>query len=847
MRRRRALALALVLAAPTASRAAAAGDPMVARRLEGRITLDGRLDDPAWERAEPFDGFVQLFPHDGAPPSQGTVVRVLHDDHSLYVGVLCRDAEPARIVRKAGRRDSIPYSDYVSVHVDSMLDRRTGYVFAVNAAGVQEDVLYHDDENGKGDWDAVWGGAAAIVEEGWSAEIEIPFTALRFSNARDQVWGFGVVRLHARSHEESATFVKPRGDRGLISRLGTLVGIEDLAPARSLEIIPYAALRLVYGPEVPGVPEPRALDPIGDLGFDLKASLGRSVVLQATVNPDFGQVEADQILQNLTTYELFFPEKRPFFTQGMDLFEPVTPWEESSPQQLFYSRRIGLDAPILGAAKLTGQAGQLQFGALGGFVTGAGQTDLDGSAYDPAQPLHFAPAGTYPEAPPASRGFLTATARWQEAPHRTFGATVTSALLAEEPCTQEDLDAAEVAGVAPPPACDVLVGNAAALDWSVRSSDSAWFLRGQLSGSQHLGGRPSTILDDGTVLERGDLGWGAFASAGRKAGDGLWFDVKWEYESPHLELNASGFQPTQNRQAARANLAFVRPKGGGPFLDWKVGVGGEAAFTTDGRGLHRGREAWTWAEGQLRSFHVLGCEGRLALPTWDVREIRQSGIAYGRPGGWSADCWIATRQSAPFWIQGTAGYRANGAAGPFPALGGWFVEAAGNYRPHPRLETRLDVQYSDSRQPARWLGDDGGGSYAFADLHAPALSLTLRQLVVLTPRITFQAYAQIFSTYNDFGATYAAAPTGGRIDVDDLVAAPLPPGAPDPDFRDASLNLNVVLRWEYRLGSTLFLVYTRSQEEPEGVEPGTSLAPQSLGSGITTDTILLKWTYWWSG
>ena len=847
MRRRRALALALVLAAPTASRAAAAGDPLVARRLEGRIALDGRLDDPAWERAEPFDGFVQLFPQDGAPPGQGTVVRVLHDDHSLYVGVLCRDAEPARIVRTLARRDSIPYSDYVAVYVDSMHDRRTGYVFAINAGGVQEDVLYYDDENGKGDWDAVWGGAAAIVAEGWSAEIEIPFSALRFSNAAEQVWGFGVVRLHARSHEESATFVKPRGERGLISRLGSLVGIDDLEPAQPQEIVPYVALRLAYRPEVEGVPEPRVLDPILDVGVDVKAMLGRSVALQATVNPDFGQVEADQILQNLTTYELFFPEKRPFFTQGMDLFEPVTPWNEASPQQLFYSRRIGLDAPILGAAKLTGQAGPMQFGALGAFVTGAGQPDLDGSVYDPSQPLHAAPAQTYPETAPASRGFLAATARWQEAPHRTFGATVTSALITGESCTQRDLDDAAAAGVPPPAACEVLAGNAAALDWSLRSSDSAWFLRGQLAGSQHLGGRPSIVLDDGTVLDRGDLGWGAFASAGRKAGDGLWFDVKWEYESPDLELNASGFQLTQNRQAARANLSFVRPKGGGPFLDWNVGVGGEAAFTTDGRDLHRGREIWAWAEGQLLSYQKLGCDGKLALPTWDVREISGSGIAYGRPGGWSADCWVATRQSAPFWIQGTAGYRATRAEGPFPAMGGWFVEAAGNYRPHPRLETRLDVQYADSRQPARWLGEDGGGAHAFGDLHAPALSVTLRQLVVIAPRITLQAYAQVFSTYNDFGATYTAAPTGGRIATDDLVPAPLPPGDPDPDFRDANLNLNVVMRWEYRLGSTLFLVYTRSQAEPQGIEPEASLAPQSLGSGTTTDTLLLKWTYWWSG
>jgi hypothetical protein len=842
MRRRRALALALLLSGPAAARAAAPGEPVVARRLEGGVVLDGRLDDPAWQRAEPFDGFVQLFPDDGAPPSQGTVVRVLHDDRFLYVGVLCLDSEPDRIGRAIGRRDSIPYSDYVAVHVDSMRDRRTGYVFAINAAGVQEDVLYYDDESATGEWDAVWGGEAALVEEGWSAEFAIPFSALRFSSADAQVWGFGVVRLHARSHEESASFPRRRGDRGLISRLGTLVGLDDLDPGRPLEIVPYAAGRLVYRPETEGVPDPRVLDPIADVGLDLKASLGRSFALQATVNPDFGQVEADQILQNLTTYELFFPEKRPFFLQGMDLFQPVSPWNAASPQQLFYSRRIGLDAPILAAVKGTGQAAALQLGALGAYVTGTGQDQLDGS-YDPAQPLHLAPERSYPDSAPASRGFAVATARWQEAAHRTYGATVTSAFLAGEECTQADLDAAAAAGTDPPAACQLLVGNAAAIDWSLRSSDSAWFLRGQLSGSQYTGGRPSTVLDDGTVLQRGDLGFGAFASAGRKAGDGLWFDVNWEYESPELELNAAGYQRTQNRQAFRGTLSFVRPRGGGPFLEWDVGAGGEAALTTDGRSLHQGREVWAWAEGQLRSYHRLGCEAKLSLWTWDVREISRSGVAYGRPEGWNADCWIATRQSAPLWVQGTAGYRATLADGPFPAMGGWFVEAAGNWRPHPRLETRLDLGFDDASQPARWI-DGSGGSFSFADLHAPFLSITLRQLVVLAPRLTVQVYAQIFTTYYDFGATYAAAPTGGRIRAEDLT--PAPAADPDPDFRDAVLNLNLVLRWEYRLGSTVYLVYTRSQGEPAGLAPEQSLAPQSFGSGPATDTVLLKWSYWWS-
>ncbi|HET9553919.1 MAG TPA: DUF5916 domain-containing protein, partial [Anaeromyxobacteraceae bacterium] len=425
------LAALATLLVPLAAAASAPGDPIRAVRLIGELSIDGRLEEPDWDRAPVHDGFFQVFPEEGKAPSEATEVRVLYDDRALYVGVRCRDSHPDAVARPLGRRDAAPYSDAVVVLVDSMRDRRTAYQFLLTAAGVQEDALRLGDDDPDTAWDAVWEGAASATPDGWSAELRIPLAALRFSPAPEQTWGFAVKRILARTHEELASAPLRRGERGLVGRLGDLTGLAGLAPVQELSVTPYLASRLALRPKFtdPARPTPHLLDPTGEVGLDLSTSLGRGLALHGTLNPDFGQVEADQVVQNLTTFELLFPEKRPFFTQGMDLFQGVSPRGQRSPQQLFYSRRVGLDAPILGAAKVTGRASdEVQVGLLEAFVTGAaapaGSTEGDpvrAYRFSPSQPFHFGPAGSLPGLAPASRNVAVATARWQPLPTGSFG------------------------------------------------------------------------------------------------------------------------------------------------------------------------------------------------------------------------------------------------------------------------------------------------------------------------------------------------------------------------------------------------------------------------------------------
>jgi hypothetical protein len=305
-------------------------------------------------------------------------------------------------------------------------------------------------------------------------------------------------------------------------------------------------------------------------------------------------------------------------------------------------------------------------------------------------------------------------------------------------------------------------------------------------------------------------------------------------------------------------VRWVRPSGGGPFHSYGLQAGVESRWTTDGRDLRRGGQAWLLSEFQLRSFVWFGCNAVFDADRWDVRELDQAGVALERPGDVYGECWASSDPSKPVFVEGGVGAARTLRQGPLAPV--WFGGTSGKItvRPHPRLETRIDAKVEWNEWRARWVDTSAdGATFLLADLAAPALSVTLRQLVVLTPRLTLQAYAQLFTSYGRYGQFWEATASAPGIRSSSL----RPRGRPDggdprfagdvsPEFRTGALSMNAVLRWEYRLGSTFFLVYTRSQAEPEwdgaGPAPPT-LRPWELGVGPTTDTILIKWSHFLSG
>jgi len=886
LRRRCSLLTSLILLPAGAAALPRGADPaseLTAVRTIGPVQVDGRLDDPSWARAPAYDRFIQSFPGEGAPASQRTEVRVLYDASRLYIGVHCFDTHPGEIVRRLGRRDSPPASDHLVIAIDPGLDHRSANMFMVTAGGVLADGLFYDDDQSTLDWDGVWEAQVSVHGDGWTAEISIPLATFRFGEAPEQVWGFAVQRIIGRSHEKAATVLLPRNGRGVVSRLGHLTGLTGIRPGLDLELTPYLAARASLRPihADAELPFPRVLRPSADVGLDLNLRLGSRLTLAGAVNPDFGQVEADQIVLNLSSFEQLFPEKRPFFTQGLDLFQPVgAGFEEQVPQRLFYSRRIGLDAPILAAAKVVGRiAGGLQLGLLDAVTSGSGMSGAAAAASPPAaedapgrgrlrwswtQPFRLAPDGAYPLVHPPTVNHLAAVLRLEAAERLVLGLAGTSTVAARERC-RLDADALDrLPDNQRPGACDIRSGQGLALDWNATSPRGEWYTYGQWAASQVAGGPTLRTLADGTALGHGDRGGGGYLRAGKRGGEPWRFELGWAYASPRFDLNPAGFQRTQNEQEAKGTLRYARPGGGGPFHEWSVWGSAYQRWTTDRRQLARGRQAFVQAEGRFREPYLwLECRLQWDDPQHDVREIDQTGIPLQRPGWATGACYGASDDTRIAFLEGWVGVMKNQPFAPAGAPWAVGVFLGGTLRPHPRLETRLALSYEPGAYALRYLADvdptpqgSPRSEYYFAALEAPSLSLVLRQLLVLTPRLTFQLYAQLFTDYGRYGPYWKAirAPGDRRpVRPADLGAANLQQtGAVSQDFHDTELVVNAVLRWEYRLGSTLYLVYARNQaESPFAVDPDlpergppSTIRPRSLARGPTSDTLLVKWSWW---
>ncbi|MGZ3460515.1 MAG: DUF5916 domain-containing protein, partial [Archangium sp.] len=596
-------------------------------------------------------------------------------------------------------------------------------------------------------------------------------------------------------------------------------------------------------------PWPRLVDPSLDVGLDFKTALSSNLALTGTLNPDFGQVEADQLILNLSTFEAFFPEKRTFFTQGMELFNPVGGQGQS--QELFYSRRIGLQTPILGATKLTGTvAPGVEVGVLDAVVTAPWRRNPDEEQPDRApglylsRPLHLGPNDALPTDPAVPMNYLAAVVRGKVGPSSRVGGMVTMATPLAGGCSAQD--AALDESLQPMP-CLAHGGNAAAVDFDLKTEDGQYGLMGQVEGSQVVGGPPERTLRDGTVLHRGDTGFGGYVRAGKYGGDGLRWDVSDDFSSPRLELNPSGFLRTQNEHAPSVALHYVRANGLGPFKSFDANLSGGSRWTTDGRGLHM--DSWFdySMHLQLPSFDILKMETGANFGGWDARQLEGSGVPLENVRQGFLAFGLESNANRPVSVGGFAAPGLHLQAGPVAPAWGWTVSLYGTLRPHPSLETRLELLLDRTTLGPRFIEDLGNEHFILSPLLADTFSATLRQQWVVTPKLTLQAYAQLFTTYGAYGAYYEGVSDAAHTPIRLASLKPVERENTD-DYHDVGLNVNVVLRWEYRLGSTLYVVYTRGQQRlpvAEGVHPPHTLLPQGLLAGAANDALMVKWAWYW--
>ena len=843
---------------------------LAATRISEAPVLDGKLDDAAWAKARKSSAFTQKFPSEGDAPSERTTLRVLYDDSAVYIAIDCEQIH-SQVVQRLTRRGRLVESDWVSVALGARGDGRSAFEFTVNASGVLVDALRYNDIEKADDIEENWEARTALTARGWSAEIRIPLRVLRFSAAAAQSWDFQARRYISERQETEEWALVSRQDAGEVSRYGHLDGLDGLTPSYPLELRPFVlakferrdpqAFRLAHGNFF-----------AVSAGLDLKWHAASDLSLEATVNPDFAQVEADQLALNLSNFETFYPEKRPFFSEGTDIF--------ATPVKLLYTRRIGaalppgypqlrmaspyeeqlVDTPdplrIYGASKLTGRiANGWSIGLLQALTAkNAVSVQLaDGSrqrrtvaplaAYQALRLKHDIGESGYVGLMATGTTYAETTGQYPLAPNEGTTAPAQLCPNAVEATSQDrslspSLRSGPALAVRPSSRCfnDAYVGSA---DWQLRFGGNSWVFSGQALASTLRSGAPRHA-PDGTVTRPGDVGAGVTAKLTKDAGLHWLGVVEGEYFGPKLELNDLGFQQRVGDYFAHGGVTYRELESFGPFLEANSGVSSWSLRSPHGLNLETVFHADAYAH--LKNFWQLSMDVEYHTPYFEDREVGD-GTLLQRAGYASDGVWLTTDPTRPvsFELGSQAQLRSNGwgASGDLGML----------IRALPALDLEILPTASYTTGEPRFVGtSDVPGQYLFGELTAKALGSTLRATYTFAPRLTLQSYAQLLlaSGHYDHFSSFQATGPGSVAHLRDLRRV-LGGPTENPDFQEGVLNLSVVLRWEYRLGSTLYLVYTRSQFPDVGPGPGEAahLSLHALSRAPATDIILLKISNWW--
>ncbi|HEY5087305.1 MAG TPA: DUF5916 domain-containing protein [Gemmatimonadaceae bacterium] len=870
-------------------------------RRDGPIAMDGKLDDAAWKAAKPITSFTQSQPHEGAPATQRTEIRVLYDDEALYIGARVYDSLGAKGIRAPlARRDQLLpgngnngsfnslTSDKIVVDLDPYHNHRDEAWFEVNPAGVKGDQF-----NGDPSWDPIWEAATHVDSLGWTAEMRIPFSQLRFSRDSTQTWGMEIWRYSDRLNEQDMWAFWRASEAGGPAYFGHLTGIHVGARPRQFELLPYAVTGDQSKYATPGDPYHSNNTRNLSAGMDLKYLLTSNLTLDATVNPDFGQVEVDPAVVNLSAYETFFPEQRPFFVAGSSAFSfgnfNCNFCSNVSSLDLFYSRRIGRvpqlnsyvdglaqydDLPnkttILGAAKITGRtAGGFTVGMLDAltnretarYVTGPGSP----AVAQEVEPLTNYFVGNlskdFREGATTVGGMFTSTARQMN------DTIISDRLRTHAEALGLDFDHRwhhrdyEWMGSL---AASNVAGSPSAIALTEQSSAHYFQRPDRRVKSDGLFG---TAFDTNATSLRG---YGFYTHLAKKTGNWIW-ETAQNWRSPGFEVNDLSYLDRADYKWMDFNVGRQWTTPGSWYRDAVILGGGQQQFNYDGDRTDKQGQVfgsvgfmnyWT-----LRTFYIYH-------PAVDDDRLTRGGPVEIRSGYQDGMLQVSTdpRGRAVFNIavEGGPGVGANThmlTVSPGVAL-----------KPASSVFISLTPTFNSSEDPAQYVTTETdptatsfyGHRYVFAYLRATTWSLDTRVNWTFTPNLTLQLYAQpYFSTgdyasFREFAAprtikkviygkdigtitrTPATASSGGMYTVDPDGAGPAQPFTfADPNFAYRSLIGNAVIRWEYRPGSTVFFVWTQNRTGTDPVGNFDFTRDRiALLSDRPTNVFQIKVNYW---
>jgi len=839
-----------------------ARDPLDAGSPMAPIEIDGVLTEGEWADAQVFSGFTQGQPVEGGPAEYDTEVRFLIGDEAIWVAARMEDPAPETIVKRMTRRDSHGSFDNFIFSLDPNLDGLTGYMFGVSASNVQMDLYLYDDTRMDGAWDAVWSSAVSIDDSGWTVEMRIPLSQIRYDASDDlQAWGVNFYRSRVASNEQSYYSLVSQTRQGRVSQMGRVEGVRVVRPSRRLELLPYMVGNLRNGPSTPGDPFFDGSEASRRFGVDLSYGLGSAFTLDATINPDFGQVEADPAVINLSAFETFFEERRPFFVEDARVFDFSL---SGGRNQLFYSRRVGRsphgrapsdadfsqvpdNSTILGAAKVSGRtASGLSIGALGA-VTGEefGQGLFEAGRRDDFLVEPQAQFGVFSLAQDLNDGM-------------TQFAAITTAMRRDLPDdgAYDWLSSSAFSG-----------GARFEHQWA----DREWAFWGVM-GLSHVRGSTDAINRIQTASNhyyqrpdatRFSVDPDAESITGRnwrlqldKRGGEHWTGGVWAAEvSKGFEINDLGFSTTAERLDGGVRVGYREIQPGSLFRNYNV------TFSTFHNWSHEALDdvgsIESWQQARMRGSFSLNTNWQF-LNYWNVRlngsyspkamsrSATRGGPIMQQPANRNISLNVSSDRRKAISFGANVGMRDE----LMGTGGGMDVRADVRFQPADNVSFSVNPSWNSSTTDAQYVAATTsfaydptfGTSYLFAELERKSFSMVTRMDWTFSPQLSLQLFAQPLLSSGDYlqYKQFAGGDTYGFFDMvqgsgqitDDAVRCSSSicnidgtqhvdfdgDGEADYSFSDRDFNVrslvgNAVLRWEYRPGSTIFFVWQRQQAD----------------------------------
>ena len=779
-------------------------------RTSSRPNIDGMLNDKVWDNSIPISDLIQFEPDNLAPITENTEVRILYDDEAFYIGFKCFDRSPGQIMRRLARRDqwkeaASNNADWVSISLDPQNDDKTGYIFIVNAAGIKVDVFVPDDENYDQAWDAVWDAKVNLDSDGWTAEMKIPFSIFQFNSKSIQTWGMELRRGIYRKQEVQKWPGQARGVKGVVSLFGILNGLSNVPNPKQLELLPY-----VLGGQSIG----NGTNTTKRAGVDMEYGVSSNTSLSMTINPDFGQVEADPSKLNLTAFETFYPEKRPFFVEGGSFFTPQwsetgDSWQKGSfmyqPIKVFHSRRIGKapnyfmpadgniisaseNTTILGAAKVLGKTPS---GINYGFIESLTDNEIGVLESEDGSRSEFL-------LEPRTNYFIGRI----EAPFinnaSILGATFTDVRRAKG-------DNASV-GV---------------FDWRLRFLENRFSFSGQAAFSDIAGSQGEASRFH---LKYDNFKW--------------WnMDLLSTYYDEGFSSNDLGFLRRSGVWSVRAGGSIRKQDPWGPFRKNILMTRYFHYSRLDKITL--ARTLMLDSRNTLKSFWMVGFVGRIDFKATDDDDLFKNTNAWmvGRPPSWGMWFYFSSDPRKPVVVNPAFAVGRTETGG----LSLWSnIRMTLNPRDNISISLQNGIQrekdmedYVDvlprSELPYSMLETEY--SRLYSSLNKNVRDLTVRINWTISPDLSFQLFTQPFYASNDY-YNYKELENEGSLNFVPVNKMPF-----ESDFKINNTVGTVVVRWEYSLGSTIYLVYNINDSNYYSSDEN-----KWVGSG--TNTVFLKLNYW---